>query len=313
MDGTEDRVLSPFVTATLITVGLGSLVFGLSEIHYRRSLRQLELTSATGDFSAPHIAPNAPLVIRLVSAFSYRLYGEVSLFRYLVKRTISRNAANERLLAQAGHPYGLTAEALGIMSTVGPIGCGAGIGIISLLLGFPWILGVVFGVVVGLYPRAYITRLARTRSARIRKALPGMLDLIVMTAEAGMTRETGIRVVAEQISGPLGEEMGIMAEQIKANMDVLEVFRQLAERTQVEEVENFVQALTTATLYSGMTYQDIIEKQAARLRVDLHQETATKVRGMIVKILVPLAVFFLPSIMLILLGPSLGHLHTVGL
>lgn len=307
-------MISPVVAAVLTVVGLGSLVFGFSEFYVKRSLRELELTTTPASANDhPTLAPDTPFALRVLAAFSYRLYGEVSFFKALAQRSMSANAANERLLAQAGRPYGLTAEMLTIMSTLAPIGCGAAGAIVALLLGIPWFLGVAFGIGLGLYPRVYVVRLARNRAAKIRRGLPGMLDLIVMTAAAGVTRETGIVLVSQEVGGPLGEEMSVMAEQIRANVDALEVFRQLAERTQVEEVENFVQALTTATLYSSMTYQDIIEQQSTRLRTDLAQETATKVRGMVVKILLPLVVFYLPSIMLILLGPALGHLHSAGI
>lgn len=301
--------MTPLTIGILVSLSLLSLVFGLSQAFARTSLQRLDLgADRPGRPVAPVLPSDAPLLVRIVSAFSYRLYGEVSLLKYLADRATATSAAMDRLLAQAGRPYGLTAENLAVMGVVGPIGCGAGATVLALVIKMPWFIGAAMGVAVGLYPRTYVTRLARTRSAKIRRALPGMLDLLVMAAEAGMTPEAGITLVARETDGPLGVEMSIVAEQIKANIDALEAFRQLAERTQVEEVESFVQALITATRFSRLSYEDALDKQSARLRSDLHQETATQVRALMVKILLPLALFFLPSILLILLGPALTHL-----
>jgi len=58
-----------------------------------------------------------------------------------------------------------------------------------------------------------------------------------------------------------------------------------------------------------MTYEQVLASQADRLRTAIEQEVEARVHKLTVQIVLPLVVFYLPAILLVVVGPSLSSLH----
>jgi pilus assembly protein TadC len=299
--------MNPATAAIFAGLAVMSIVYGLRT---RREETTLSVFDAFDDEATTAYSPpvGAPVVVQILLRASWRLQ-QVPFFRSILKLGENSLSTNERLLAQAGRPFGLRAVDLQVLTTVGVVAFGAAGVLFGLLTHISWFITGIIGVIIPLYPRAMVSQRAKRRSREIRRSMPAMLDLLIMTAEAGMTPEAGVVFVAQQMHGALGDEMRIAAQQIRSGMTTEDAFMELAARTQIEEVEIFVQALNTAIRFSRLTWTEVLKAQAERLRIDLRQELESAVRKLTVRIVVPLVAFFLPSILILTIGPSLQGLH----
>jgi len=291
----------------LVFLAIVSITLGLAT--GKRSVLLEELAGAS-ESATPNLDQDAPLLMRLMAAFSYTAADRTGVLSWLLERAKNHEAEVDRKLAQAGRPWGLTARDLIVITWAGTIGGAVGGTLLAILLHMPFFLGTMFGGALGVYPRAMVDGRARRRADEIRRALPAMLDLLIMAAQAGAVTAGGLAYVARELPGPLGDEIRYVVKQLETSVDEIEAFTMLANRCQIEEIEEFTQALITATKHSRMTYEQVLENQAERLRTSLEQETEAKVRKLTVTTLIPLVVFFLPAVMIIVIGPALAGLHS---
>ncbi|MHB1975318.1 MAG: type II secretion system F family protein [Acidimicrobiales bacterium] len=254
------------------------------------------------------VAPgeDAPMLVRLVGSFALRLEGESRLIRRIVSAGRERQDRLERIVVQAGRPWGITGVDLDAFTVAGSIG-GAAIGIyLCLLIHETWLLGLLVGLVLGLYPRAVVSRLATERARLVKRALPGVLDLLVVAAQSGTMQLEGLRIVADKTEGPLADAIAKVVRQVEnASAEPERAFLMLAEETGVEEVAEFANALITASRYGGLSYHEALNQQADRLRIAQRQDLDKQIRSLATKIVIPMTLFFLPAIFLIMIGPSM--------
>jgi len=298
--------MSPATIGVLVFLAVLSLALGLRGADQSALLDEL---AGTNEAPSEHLTQDAPLLVRIMATFSYSAVGRVSLLQWLVERAKEREADLDRVLAQAGYPWGLTSSDLVVITWGGAIAGGVVGIIVCLILHITWLFGAIVGVALGLLPRAMVRSRAKQRSSQIRRSLPAMLDLLIMAAQAGMTTSGGLNFVARELPGPLGDEIRYLTRQLSAAVDEVEAFVQLADRCQVDEVEEFAQALVTATKHSRMTYEQVLASQADRLRTAIEQEVEARVHKLTVQIVLPLVAFYLPAILLVVVGPSLSSLH----
>ena len=298
---------SPVLIAILAGVAVFFVVKGLAGQRGADLLAELDEGRLLG---AP--GAGAPLLVRLVGSVALRFEGESRIFRRVVSAGAIRQSRNERLLARAGRPWGITGADLDAFTIAGAItGAAAGV-FLAELLALPWILGLVVGLVVGLYPRVVVQRMGDERARKIRRALPSTLDLLVLAAEAGATEIAGLRMVAERTTGPLAEAIGRAVREVEeVSADPERAFAVLAEECGVDEVTEFVSALSVATSAGNMSYHEALAGQADRLRIALTQEVEKDVHALATKLAAPMTLFFLPSIFLVMVGPAMYQMLKV--
>lgn len=256
---------------------------------------------------------SAPFVVRLLSAITHRVETRSGTVRDMVRSTTARGAKLDRVLVQAGRPWGgITGTQLDVMSLVGGLVVTVGAVYICLLLGVGWVIGVLIGLLVGLLPRMRVKSMARQRVREIKGAIPGMLDLLVLSAEAGGTPRAGLRLVAEKMTGALADEVAYVERNLALGKDEETALLDLAERTGVPELEEMANNIVTATRFGALQYHAALEAQAERVRLAQRQETQRLIHSMTIKMIFPIAMFFLPSMMLVLLGPSLVQFTRLG-
>jgi tight adherence protein C len=248
---------------------------------------------------------DAPFLVRLAATITQRLESHSDAIRNLVRHETSLSARLERQLNQAGRPWGLTGAQLNAITLVGGTGAIALGTIVAVLIGEKWYLGTLLGVVVAIYPRAMVSRMARERSNAIRRAIPGMLDLLVLNAEAGGTARAGLALVAQHMSGELAKEVAVVERRIGVGVDEETALVELATRVGIPELEEMAMNIVTAVRFGAMQYADALEAQAERARLAHRQEIEKFIHQMTIKMLFPIMVFYLPAMMLIFLGPSL--------
>lgn len=186
--------------------------------------------------------------------------------------------------------------------------------VIAIGLGYPLIFDIgagVAGAVVGLLAPEWSLRWFKTRYQKaIENGIADALDLLVICIDSGLGIETAIMRVAVEMQDSypmISSEFRLTSQDLQISPDVEQSLRNLAQRCQVESVERLANTLIQSVVYgtplSSSLHQladDLRAKSLARF-----EEEASKLPS---KMTVPMILFILPSLITVVIGPSIGPL-----
>ena len=153
-------------------------------------------------------------------------------------------------------------------------------------------------------PDLVLNYLIRARKRAIRKRLVDVLDLIVLSMEAGVGFEAALARTAERVRGPISEELLQMLGEINHGKARADAFRDMAVRVQLAELSLLVAAINQADRL-GTGISEALKAQASNLRernIRLAREAAAKLS---VKMVFPLVLFVFPALFIVILGPAI--------
>ena len=211
-----------------------------------------------------------------------------------------------KALIEAGEPVTFR-QFVGIWILVfGSIGLGglflvASTGYLASPLGLP--LLAVLLLVAAVLPYSFLNTAGKRRQKLIFKALPDAMDLITTSVEAGLGLDAALSKVAEKGNGPLGIELGRALRQIALGKSRREALEEMSQRTQVPELQAFVGAVIQAEQL-GVSLAQVLRVQADRLRVIRRQKAQEQAMQAPVKMVFPLVLLVLPTLLMVILGPA---------
>jgi tight adherence protein C len=225
----------------------------------------------------------------------------------------------QKLLYQAGPPYR--------MSRIGFLGVQAGFAIgLMVLLEF-WaissnapllqLLGAaVLGIFLGAYlPYFQLVRRVTQRKKKILRALPGALDFLAIMVEAGTGFDTALNELVRRWQNTLTDEFALLLVDFQIGKPRREAWRDLTVRTAVPELNSFVVAMLQSE-QTGGSISGLLRTQSDQMRIRRRQRAEEEARMAPVKMLIPMALFIFPCILIIILGPAIpqifGSFGSVG-
>ena len=165
------------------------------------------------------------------------------------------------------------------------------------------ILGAVAGAALGWFlPNVYVDRRRRLRFETIDRQLPDMIDLLVVTIEAGLGILASMRVASETLRDPLGQELRLTLQEQRMGLSVGEAIESLGRRADAPNVRIFVRSLTQGEKLGvsiGTTMRNLASEMRKR-RKAMVEEAAQKLP---IKMLFPLGFLIFPAIFIVLLVP----------
>jgi tight adherence protein C len=173
----------------------------------------------------------------------------------------------------------------------------------------PALCGMGFGY---LFPDRILDRLARSRRAALRRALPAALDLMVLAVEAGQSLDAAILDTSRglRISHPdLASEFTQLHLELKTNTSRAEALHNFAERTQDAELRKFT-ALLIDTDRFGASLAPALRTHSKYLRTRFRQSAQERARKVAVKLIFPVFFLIFPSVILVTLGPAVILIFT---
>ncbi|HEY4620746.1 MAG TPA: type II secretion system F family protein [Gaiellaceae bacterium] len=165
------------------------------------------------------------------------------------------------------------------------------------------ILGAIAGAALGWFiPNVYVDRRRRLRFEDIDRQMPDMIDLLVVTIEAGLGILASMRVASETLRDPLGQELRLTLQEQRMGLSVGEAIESLGRRADSPNMRIFVRSLTQGEKLGvsiGTTMRNLASEMRKR-RKAMVEEAAQKIP---IKMLFPLAFLIFPAIFIVLLVP----------
>jgi len=152
-------------------------------------------------------------------------------------------------------------------------------------------------------PNFLVSKAATRRSQRIDAELPHFVDQLAIAVEAGMSFYAALSYLLEASDGPLADEMRRVLTELRVGESRRAAMRSLAERVGNDSVTAFANAVI-ASDQLGAPLGGILHSQAADLRHRRQMHAEERAQKAPVKMLVPMAIFFLPVILVIILAPA---------
>jgi tight adherence protein C len=157
-------------------------------------------------------------------------------------------------------------------------------------------------MIVGLtLPDYMLQQIINTRQYRIRKSLPDILDLLIVSVEAGLGFDGAMAKVVEKVHGPYPEELQRVLEEMRLGKSRMEAMRAMSDRVGVTEVSTFVAAIYQADQL-GVSIAKVLHVQADTMRVARSQRIREIAAKLPVKMLFPLVFFIFPAIFVVVIG-----------
>jgi len=179
------------------------------------------------------------------------------------------------------------------------------------VLGFPSTTTMLFYYVClaacGYYaPSFWLRRVITDRQDALQRAIPDALDLMVVCVEAGLGLDQAIGRVGQEVSQAhpaLGDELNILSQELRTGVQRQAALRNLAHRTDLEEVRNLV-ALLVQTDRFGTSIGQALRVHADSMRTRRRLKAEELAAKLPVKLLFPLIVFIFPSMFIVTIGPA---------
>jgi tight adherence protein C len=171
-------------------------------------------------------------------------------------------------------------------------------------------IGVVGGCLAWFLPQFIVGRLVRRRMKSIERGLPDAIELLCISVEAGLALEDAIdRVVPElwRSQPTMAEELALTSADLKILPNRDAALRRLSARVAVPSVHSVVTTLSQ-TLRYGTPLAQALRVVASELRNNSLIALEERANKMPVLLTIPMVLFILPSVFLIIGGPTALHL-----
>jgi len=189
----------------------------------------------------------------------------------------------------------------------------AGVALISGLDNLPLLIGI--GGLGFLLPRFILKRMIKNRQQRIRVGLPDALDLTVICVEAGLALDQALMRVGQDLHHAhpdLSDEFHLVNLELRAGKPRAEALRNLVDRTGVDDIRALVGTLIQTDRF-GTSISQALRVHSDSLRTERRQRAEEQAAKTTIKMVPPLVIFVLPSIIFVTIGPAvIGLIRQLG-
>jgi tight adherence protein C len=167
------------------------------------------------------------------------------------------------------------------------------------------VLGVPVVAFMGWYaPVLLLRKRAERRFTQIEKTLPELIDLLIVTVEAGLGFSASLGLAAKRLHGPLGDELRLVLQEQSMGLSTNEALRNMQLRCTTPSVRTFVRSILQGETL-GVSIGQIMRNLAGEMRDRRRQLAQAKAMKAPIKMLFPLIFLIFPAMLVILLAPAI--------
>jgi tight adherence protein C len=143
-------------------------------------------------------------------------------------------------------------------------------------------------------------------SAEYRIVFPDFLDLLVVCTDAGLTLDGAVNRITGEIgqrrSRIFGINLGVMAAEMRAGRSFIDALGALAERVMIPEARSLV-ALLRQSMELGSDVGEALRVFGDEMRDKRLLRAEEQANKLSVKMIMPLALFIMPVVLMVILLP----------
>jgi tight adherence protein C len=175
------------------------------------------------------------------------------------------------------------------------------------------LLAAVFGLLSGwVLPMTYVRRKAEQRFGRIERDLPELIDVLVLTVEAGLGFNGAMQLASGRMGGPLGDELRLTLQEQSMGLTINAALTNLLARCDTASMRSFVRSVLQGETL-GVSMGTILRNLAVEMRKRRRAHAEERAQKAPIKILFPLVFLIFPSLFGVLLYPAITEFtHALG-
>jgi tight adherence protein C len=201
--------------------------------------------------------------------------------------------------------YRISPAALIGYRVLGLLVCGVfGLMAASGIAFIPGVLLTIVAAVLGwVAPLVLVRRRARMRLDTIDRDLADLVDMLVVTVEAGLGLGASLGIATSRFRGPLGQELQMTMNEQQMGRSLEEALSHLQQRVDTPSTRSFVRALTQGEAL-GVSIGSLLRTLSTEMRKRRRKAAEEQAAKAPVKMLFPLVLLILPALGVIILGPA---------
>jgi tight adherence protein C len=167
------------------------------------------------------------------------------------------------------------------------------------------LLSPVLAAVVGwTLPMTLVRKRGERRFAQIELDLPELIDILVVTVEAGLGFNSAMQMATRRLTGPLGEELRLTLQEQKMGLASNEALINMMERCETPSMRSFVRSVVQGETL-GVSIGQIMRTLGIEMRKRRRQLAEERAQKAPVKMLFPLIFLIFPPIFIVVLYPAM--------
>ncbi|HTW91549.1 MAG TPA: type II secretion system F family protein [bacterium] len=215
-------------------------------------------------------------------------------------------------IERAGLKFELTADVFLVLKIAGVLVM-TGLGLIVVAMTIHnglLLLALIFVGFVG--PDLWLSSAIRKQELACTKALPGFLDLLALSVEAGMGFDAAVLRLTQTLkSGPLTWRLQTYLRSMSLGKSRSEALKETARKMDLPDFTSFANAVAQAT-DTGASLGPVLRAESADLLERRFQRAEKSAYELSVKMLFPLFVFIFPATFIMILGPMYFQFMSSG-
>ena len=161
-------------------------------------------------------------------------------------------------------------------------------------------------------PLAVVRDRAKRRLIRIDYELPGLIDSLIVTVEAGTGFAGALRLAARETGGPLGDEIKLALREQSMGLSTGAALENMLSRADTPAMRSFVRSVLQGENL-GVSIGEIMRSLAIEMRSRRRAAAEERAHKAPIKILFPLVFLIFPAVFIVLLYPAMYNIsHTLG-
>jgi tight adherence protein C len=170
--------------------------------------------------------------------------------------------------------------------------------------GMLFFAGLAFGLFAGwTVPMTIVSRRARQRFHKVERSLPELIDLLVVTVEAGMGFNGSMQITSQRLTGPLGDELRLTLQEQRMGLSTTQALTNMLARCDTPSMRSFVRSVLQGETL-GVSIGQIMRSLALEMRKRRRAAAEERAQKAPIKLLFPLVFLIFPSMFIVLLFPA---------
>lgn len=299
----DPLVIAGIVAGAVLLIGLLTMSVVAERADVRDSLRRLEGYQIQDVRDQEMLAPISERV------FNPFLSGLAGVAQRFTPQGYREQVA--RKLVLAGSPINLNVDQILVLKLLGLVSGLIWLPLVIVVLHLSGFVALVFVAVLWftsfMGADVYLSRKIESRQHDIAVQLPDILDLLVISVEAGLGFEQALERTTTAVPGPLSDEFRRMLRETRYGATRAEALKAMDERCEVPELRTFIMAMLQADTF-GVSISRLLRSQADEMRIRRRLRAQEQAQKAPVKMLFPLVFCIFPSIFVVILGPAMIQL-----